>query len=151
MTGDQIISHMLSLNKELTTAYYLKQKYREFNLTATYDEAQTRLEDLIEEFKACGIKEYVSFWKLLVQWKIEIINSFHIYKNKRISNGPMEAINDQIKTIFKVSNGNTNFTRTRNRIMYSLNENTSILSSPKEKTNKAEGKKRGKYKKNKTK
>ena len=62
----------------------------------------------------------------------------------------MEAINDQIKTIFKVSNGNTNFTRTRNRIMYSLNENTSILSSPKEKTNKAEGKKRGKYKKIKT-
>ena len=151
MTGDQIISHMLSLDKELTTAYYLKQKYREFNLTATYDEAQTKLEDLIEEFKACGIKEYVSFWKLLVQWKIEIINSFHIYKNKRISNGPMEAINDQIKTIFKVSNGNTHFTRTRNRIMYCLNENTSILSSPKEKTNKAEGKKRGKYKKNKTK
>lgn len=56
----------------------------------------------------------------------------------------MESINEQIKTIFKVSNGNTNFTRTRNRIIYSLNENTSILSSPKEKTNKVEGKKRGK-------
>ena len=52
-----------------------------------------------------------------------MINSFHIYKNKRISNGPMESINEQIKTIFKVSNGNTNLTRNRNRIIYSLNEN----------------------------
>ena len=66
---------------------------------------------------------------------------------KRISNGPMERVNRDIKLLYEVSFGSTNFERIRNRIMYCLNDNAPILGNRKDKTNKTIGKKRHPYKK----
>ena len=79
-----------------------------------------------------------------------ITHTNNIYRSKkingyRISNGPMERANMNIKTIFRLSFGSNNFTRMRNRIMYVLNSDSAILYNRKNTTNKKQGKKRGSY------
>ena len=58
----------------------------------------------------------------------------------------MERVNRDIKTMFRLSFGSTNFERMRNRIMFAINNNAPILYNRKNNTNKRKGKLRGKYK-----
>ena len=60
----------------------------------------------------------------------------------------MERVNRDIKTIFRSSYGYKNFIRTRNRVMYCINNDAYILNIRKDKTNsKQQLKPRRKYKK----
>ena len=147
MTITLLIETMLKVSDELKLAYYLKEAYREFNLTTTYDNAEDQFDALCEAFRTCGIKEYVKFRYLLLDWKTEKINSFFRLNGYRISNGNLERKNSDIKTIIKVSNGYTNFERLRNRIMFSINKTEAIQAYRKPRTNKARGKTRKPYKK----
>ena len=52
----------------------------------------------------------------------------------------MKRVNRDIKTIFGISFGSTNFTIMRNRIIYCINQDTPILSRGKKNTNKRIGK-----------
>ena len=144
----QIISYMLDISPELKLAYELKEEYRVFNSTATIDNAEKWLDELIIKFKSSNIKEYILFWKVLQNWHNEIINSFNRINGYRISNGPIERVNRTIKSIIEIGFGSTNFVRMRNRIMYCVNDNASVLYEKKQ-TNKTVGKSRGKYTKNK--
>lgn len=146
MDKHQIIHTMINVDSELKLAYELKEAYREFNLTSDTTNAEERLLELIFKFQKSKIPEYVETWKMLVNWQTEIINSFNIYNGKRISNGSMERVNRNIKTLFGISFGSSNFTRMRNRILFTNNENAPILGSRKEKTNKRVGKPRRPYK-----
>ena len=66
----------------------------------------------------------------------------------RVSNGKMERINRDIKTIFSSSSSSKNFIRTRNRVMDFINNYAYILNIRKDKTNsKQQLKPRRKYKK----
>lgn len=149
MTVTAIIEAMLKVDEELKRAYNLKELYREFNLTATYANANEQFDVIAEAFKQSQIKEYYTFYKLLINWKNEILTSFLRLGNWRVSNGNLERKNSDIKTLVKVSNGFTNFTRTRNRIMFSINKNVPIKSDRLKDTNKYKGQKRKPYKKNK--
>lgn len=149
MSKDQIIDYCLSIDPELKLAYDLKEAYREFNLTADVHNAEEKLDELIHKFRNAKINEYVPFWSMLLNWKTEIINSFNRYNGKRISNGPMERVNRDIKLIYNISFGSKNYERIRNRIMYTLNEDTPILGYTKKNTNKTIGKQRKPYRKNK--
>ena len=148
MSKDQIIDYCLSIDPELKLAYELKEAYREFNLTADIHNAEEKLDELIHEFRNSRISEYIPFWSMLLNWKTEIINSFNRFNGKRISNGPMERVNRDIKLIYNISFGSKNYERIRNRIMYTLNEDTPILGYTKKTTNKTTGKKRKPYRKN---
>ena len=86
---------------------------------------------------------------MLENWRQEILNSFIRFNGYRVSNGPMERVNRDIKTLFRQSFGSTNFKRMRNRIMFSKNLGAPILYNRKKETNKRNGKPRGSYKKNK--
>ena len=145
----EIVKFMLDISEELTRAYDLYHEYLDFNYAATKDSAKERLDNLIEKFKLSNIKEYIQIKKMLESWHDEIINSFNKYNDIRITNGPMERANRDIKTIYRNAYGARNFIRMRNRLMYVMNEGASILLTPKEKTNKQEYHKRGNYKKNK--
>ena len=147
MSKYQIIDYCLSIDDELKRAYELKEAYREFNLTADIYNAEEKLDELIILFQNSKISEFIPFWKMLKNWKYEIINSFTRYNGKRISNGSMERINRSIKTLYHISFGSKNFERIRNRIMYTLNNNSTILGTSKKTTNKRIGKKRNTYKK----
>ena len=145
MTQHQIIENMLKLDDELKLAYDLIHEYRVFNEKATLENAREWLDEIILKFSNSNIPEYIAAWKLLKNWHDEIINSFNKINGYRISNGPMERANMNIKTIFRLSFGSNNFTRMRNRIMYVLNSDSAILYNRKNTTNKKQGKKRGSY------
>lgn len=122
----EIRKYLLSINSDLKYAYELKEKYREFNLTASYNNCDIELDNLIDEFRNSHLEEFRTFGKLLKRWKPNIKNSFIRIDNKRLSNGPMEGINSRIKTILKSANGIKQFYRLRNRIIYSINKDVPI-------------------------
>ena len=77
---------------------------------------------MIEKFGNCNIKEYSSFYNLLINWFDEIVNSFTIVNGKRINNSYIESRNKNIETLMFNANGLINFKRARNRIMYCINK-----------------------------
>ena len=91
-------------------------------------------------------KDVVGFLK---NWRTEILNSFILIGQRRISNGPIESINGRIKVLLKTSLKYKNFERLRSRIMYCINKDSLPLLTNKKKTNREPGKERGNYKKNK--
>lgn len=127
----EIRRYLMSINPDLNYAYHLKEKYREFNLTASYESCDEELNELIDDFRNSHLEEFRTFGKLLNRWKINIKNSFIRINGKRLSNGPMEGINSRIKTMMKSANGFRNFNRFRNRVIYSINKNVPIKGTPK--------------------
>lgn len=125
---DEIRKYLLSIDDDLKYAYELKEKYREFNLSAEYDRCDEELDELIYKFTNSHLEEYRIFGKMLRRWKKEI--------KKRLSNGPMEGTNSRLKCIIKNVNGYRNFNRFRNRCFFAINKNEPILGNPKRKENK---------------
>jgi len=121
--------------------------YRNFVATETIDTAEEKLNIIISQFKEAHIKEFADFIRIMNNWHDEIVNSFNTVNGHKITNGPMERANKDIKTIIRVSFGSNNFTRMRNRIIYCLNDDAPILSWRKKTTNKRIGNPRGNYKK----
>ena len=149
MSQSEIVQFMLYISEDLRKAYDLYQDYLEFNSTSTLENARERLDKLIDAYKASRIKQYIPAWKMLENWHNEIINSFSRVNGRRVTNGPMERANENIKTIFRLAYGARNFDRMRNRIMHIMNSGSPILYEPLKRTNKYKYKKRGSYKKKK--
>ena len=122
---DEIRKYLLSIDDDLKYAYELKEKYREFNLSAEYDRCDEELDVLIYKFTNSHLAEYRIFGKMLRRWKKEI--------EKRLSNGPMKGTNSRLKCIIKNANGYRNFNRFRNRCFFAINKNEPILGNPKRK------------------
>ena len=118
-----------------------------FNTTSSINDARVNLSEVINEYASSNIESYRRFSTTLIEWFDEIVNSFHIYNGQRISNSKIEGINSRIKTILKNANGFRNFSRMRNRIMFSLNKNSLPSSLKQSQIIKKSGRKRGKYKK----
>ena len=148
MSQSEILQFMLYTNDELNKAYTLYQDYLDFNSTATIDNAREKLDKIIDNYKSSRIRYYVPAWKLLENWHDEIINSFSRVNGRRVTNGPMERANSNIKILFRLAYGARNFARMRNRIMHVMNTGSPKLYQPKKETNKYKYRKRGKYKKN---
>ena len=132
-TKHEIRNYLFSIDEDLKEAYFLKEHYREFNLTAEYESCDQEFDELIDEFKNSKHEEFRAFGSLLIHWRKEIKNSFIRYNGIRLSNGPIEGANSRIKTILKSANGYINFNRLRNRIMYSLNKDIPLKGNPKRK------------------
>jgi transposase len=126
-----ILDYLLSIDAKLKHAYKLKELYREFNKTADYDTCDEAFEVLIQLFRNHELEPFRMFGKTLLNWKTEIKCSFVRINGKRLSNGPIEGVNSQVKTIIKSSSGIRDFFRLRNKIMYSINKDVPILSKPK--------------------
>lgn len=131
----QIVDYMLKIDDKLASAYELMNDYKVFNQTASINDAEERLDELIVRFHNSEFDEYYQFYKLLKNWRSEIINSFHRVNGYIISNGGMERTNRDVKTLIRHAYGFKNFDRVRNRIMYVINEDAPILSDRKEKIN----------------
>ena len=108
---------------ELKIAYELKEYYIRLNAKTTLDEAPNSIDEAIEYFKGCGIDDYEEFYKLLKNWREEIVNSFTLINGRRINNSYMESKNRVVSRLIFNANGFKNFKRTRNRILYCLNTN----------------------------
>lgn len=126
----EILKYLLSIDDDLKYAYNLKERYREFNLTADYENCINEFEKLIYEFNNSHLEEFREFGYLLKNWKAEIINSFIRIDGKRLSNSAIEGVNSRIKIIIKNANGFKNFNRLRNRILFSINKSVPIRGVP---------------------
>lgn len=125
----EIVDYMLSIDNDLKEGYDLLVEYKNFNSCATIDNAEAWLDELIIKFHTSPLDEYYKSYKLLKNWRKEIINSFHRVNGYIISNGGMERANRDIKTIIRHAYGYTNFNRLRNRIMYVKNNDAPIKGS----------------------
>ena len=122
----EVLEALLSTSDGLREAYKLKEEYREFNKTATYEEALEKLSIFIKKFKKSRYAEFRDFGKMLERWFPEIINSFIVVDGIRMSNGPMESLNSRIRRIIDNGFGFSRFPRFRNKVMYSLNKDEPI-------------------------
>lgn len=65
--------------------------------------------------------------KSMLKSLLKIINFFNKINNHKITNGSMERVNRDIKNLSSISFGSTSFSRVRNEIMCSINEDAPIL------------------------
>ena len=121
-----LIDKMLSWDFELNAAYSMKEAYAYINRTSTSENAESRIENFIGELLIYDVKELKRIARTLRHWKQEIVNSFDRVNGQRISNGPIESVNARIDIIKLNGNGYRNFERFKLRVLYSLNENSSI-------------------------
>lgn len=93
----------------------------------TKEQAMKELEELITNYRECTLIEFSSFASTLNNWKDEIVNSLKVYTEldkKTMSNALIENRNKIIKNVKRTSNGYTNWRRFRNRLMYTLDPNS---------------------------
>lgn len=141
-----IVKMILSIDKDLKFSHEFVSNYRFFNKHSTFETCKIGFEKFENDSRMLEIPEFVPIIKMLQNWKEQIINSFMTVDGRRISNGPIEGCNSQIKKLMKISNGLLNPLRFRNRLIHCYNKDIS-LSPAKEKIAKIVTKKRGKYKK----
>ena len=121
---NDIYKMLLEIDEGLTTAYELKEAYRDFNRRCTYEEAERKLDELIALFQKENIKEYEEFINIMISWKKEIVNSFILSEvtGQRLSNAKSESMNEQIGLNISISKGLANFLRFRKRMLYCFND-----------------------------
>ena len=57
----EIRKYLMSIDPDLNYAYHLKEKYREFNLTASYESCDEELNELIDDFRNSHLEEFRTF------------------------------------------------------------------------------------------
>jgi len=126
VTPRVLIDKMLSWDFDLNAAYSMKEEYAYINRTSDSENAGSRIDNYIGELLIYDVKELKRIARMLRHWKQEIVNSFDRVNGQRISNGPIESVNARIDVIKLNGNGYRNFERFKLRVLYSLNENSSI-------------------------
>ncbi|MGO5143957.1 transposase, partial [Catenibacterium mitsuokai] len=122
-----LFTYMLSIDEELETASNLKDQVVYFYDHCNHDNAKKKLEEIIIDFRSCPVEEMAPFANTLTNWKNEIINSFIIVDDRskrKMNTAIVENRNKTIKLIKHASNGYLNWERFRNRILYTLNDDT---------------------------
>ena len=120
----------------------LKNKYVNFNNrnAGKPQKASVEIDELIEEFKNSQDEIFERFANLLVRYKQPIINSFILLERigangdtvvSRLSNGPMESMNRQIKDLRRIAHGFRTFEHLRNRFLFA-ERNDPILNGKKQ-------------------
>ena len=140
----QIEEMFMALDPIFPLLKELKEKYIAFNkeCVGKLDEAEVRLDSLIEEYKASKYELFRDFGEILKKRKKEIIASFvKLDQNisqegvtlsyRRMSNGPMEGFNRKPKDMKRDARGFTNFDFLRNRILWAERKDAHILGVPK--------------------
>jgi transposase len=89
------LKEALQLNQPLSCAYYLKEDLRQIRLQKTKAKAERVLTDWIKRAEASGIKMLMKFAKTFSAYRSGIL----AYDDYRISSGPLEGINNKIKTM----------------------------------------------------
>ena len=107
----------------------LRNKYSRFNTRndGKPQKAAIEIDALIEEYKNSNDEIFERFARLLKRYRQPIINSFILLERigangdsvvSRLSNGPMEAMNRQIKDLRRIAHGFRSFDHFRNRFLF---------------------------------
>ena len=91
----------LEFNKPLATAYYLKEDLRTLWLFSDRASGKSWLRSWVKEAEASQIGEMAKMAKTLREHEDGIL----AYFKHRITNGPMEGMNNKVRTLMKVTYG----------------------------------------------
>lgn len=130
---DSLFDYMVKSDPNLDIASILKDEVTDFYKKCTYEDAKKKLEEIIIDFRNCPIENLSQFANTLTTWKQEIINSFIIVdkkNNRKMNTAIVENRNKSIKLIKHASNGYLNWERFRNKILFSLNSDTTYYLNP---------------------
>lgn len=95
------LEQALQINKPLATAYYLKEELRQIWNQPNKSDANKLVTNWVAKASYSGINMLVKFAKTLSAHRTGIL----AYYNYRISTGPLEGINNKIKTLQRQSYG----------------------------------------------
>lgn len=143
----QLQEMTLSISDTLLDAFNLKEQFRFFIQDASIEDCEVRFTNLMELFQSANIPQYQAFIEMCFRWKSGILTSFIRPLDKRkLSNSLCENINGKLRTYLSLSNGVSNFTRFRKRVLYALDPHIFYAITDHLRTDKNNGKKRGSYK-----
>lgn len=138
---------LLDIDDELLVAANFYTTYQRFNSGRNLKDLSNRFDQIVGYKAIIKIPEFVPIINMLETWEEYILNSFTYIEDRRVSNGPLEGLNSQLKKLMRIANGWQNFARFRVRLMHCYNNEISIKEI-KNKIPKILRKKRGKYNKN---
>lgn len=123
-----IYNMLIEIDETLAEAIYINDEVHDFYRDTKYEDAKDKLEELIIMCRTSNIKQIQDFSKTLTNWKPEIINSFIKlpFINRKANNALIENRNKTIKLIKHSANGYTCWSRFRNRVLYTLNDDVPI-------------------------
>lgn len=107
------LQELLAEFPDLCEVFDAMQEYHVICKTDTEPIRRLRLTEWIDKYMSSDVEEVRNAAKSVRNWKENILNSF-IYN---ISNGPVEALNSQIKRLKKISCGVHDFESFRKRIL----------------------------------
>jgi len=99
--------------EELETAYELKEEFRDIYMIIDKNEAIHAFENWCIKVKDNRIKEYYKVIRTVRNWFDEIFNYFKV----RLTNGPIEGINNKIKLIKRTGFGFASYANIKRRII----------------------------------
>ena len=110
---------ILEINKELNTAYNLKEEFLRITTYTKVKEAKKELKNWIKQCQESNIPEMIAASNTINNWLDEVVNSF---KDDRYSNGFTEANNNKIDKIVDRAYGYKNFNFFRLRALVILHK-----------------------------
>mgnify|MGYP003298363120 CR=1 FL=1 len=117
-----ILDDILNINHKLTEAYNTYQDFLKNMNNVHLEDAKTYMDKLIISLLNHEIEEFHEIGHTFNNWEEEIINSFIRFGDKRLTNGPIEGLNDMIDHIIEASFGYKKFAILRKRIMFIINK-----------------------------
>lgn len=123
MNKAELVEEVLSIDEDLKNAYLIGHNFIKALDKITFKKSVEFLKATISNFQASGIKQFLDVADTFTNWKTEIINSFIITPDGfSLTNGPIEGMNNKVKTIKKLSYGVTNFNHLRLRILIAFDK-----------------------------
>ena len=113
---------ILSISKEVSEAYSLKEDFLRITINCNYDNVKINLKEWINKCYKSNISEMISVANTIKNWLNEIVNSF---KDERYTNGFTEANNNTITKIVDRAYGYKNFDFFRKRALVILHQSYS--------------------------
>lgn len=110
----QQIMVMLSLSADLSSAYFLKERFLAILDCQNRNAAKKMLIDWIEQASHSNIPSFTNCANTMFNWFSGILNSFYTHH----TNGFTEGCNNKIKVLKRNAFGYRNFARFRKRILY---------------------------------
>lgn len=133
--------YLYSMDGSFRERKILRDRYIKFNEKYGGDpkNARSALKELILTYRNSKYKMFQDISYTLEEFFEQIINSFILVKKndmektyqRRLSNGPIEALNRIPKDMKRIGRGYANFEHIRNRFLFSQRKNAAILASPK--------------------
>ena len=97
----QRLDAALRINQPLAIVYFMKEDLRQFWIQPSYEVAAWFLQDWIKRATVSGIKMLIDFAKTLGAHRSGLL----AYYDYKISTGPLEGMNNKIKTMKRQAYG----------------------------------------------